>query len=109
MVCDFVRTVWKWDGYHSLHWLFCIVRRTKINLFIMHFFYANLASADLLMGICFLTIALVDAITLGHFSEDDVEWRTGPGCRFAGFCAITSTMVSVYTLVVITAERLYTH
>ena len=85
-----------------------IIRRTKINLFIMHFFYANLASADLLMSIYLLTIALVDAITLGHFSEDDVEWRTGPGCGFAGFCAITSTMVSVYTLVVITAERLYT-
>ena len=85
-----------------------IVHRTKINLFIMHFFNANLALADLLMGIYLLTIALVDAITLGHFSEDDVEWRTGPGCRFAGFCAITSTMVSVYTLVVITAERLYT-
>ena len=82
-----------------------IVRRTKINLFIMHFFYANLASADLLMGIYLLTIASADIHTLGHFSEDDVEWRTGSGCGFAGFCAITSTMVSVYTLVVISFER----
>ena len=85
-----------------------IIRRTKMHLFIMHFFYANLAVADLLMSVYLLTIAAVDVHTQGHFSEEDVEWRTGPGCGFAGFCAITSTMVSMYTLVVITAERLYT-
>ena len=55
-----------------------------------------------------LTLASFDAHTMGHFSEYDVEWRTGPGCGFSGFCAIVSTMVSVYTLVVITSERLYT-
>ena len=99
MVCDFVHAVWKWDGYRSLHWLFCNCLPHRNQSLHHALFYANLASADLLMGICLLTIALVDAITLGHFSEDDVEWRTGPGCRFAGFCAITSTMVSVYTLV----------
>ena len=85
-----------------------IIRRTEIRFFPIHFLYANLALADFLMGLYLLTIASVDAHTLGHFSEDDVEWRTGPGCGFAGFCAITSTVVSVYTLVVITSERLYT-
>ena len=76
-----------------------------MHLFIMHFFYANLAVADLLMSVYLLTIAAVDVHTRGHFSEEDVEWRTGPGCGFAGFCAITSTMVSVFTLVVISFER----
>ena len=85
-----------------------IIRRMKVRFFPMHFFYANLATADLLMSIYLLTIASVDARTKGRFSVYDVEWRTGPGCGFAGFCAITSTVVSVYTLVVITTERLYT-
>ena len=85
-----------------------IIRRTKIKFFPMHFLYANLAMADFLMSVYLLTITSVDAHTVGHFSEEDIEWRTGPGCGFAGFCAITSTAVSVYTLVVITSERLYT-
>lgn len=85
-----------------------IIRRTKIKFFAMHFLYANLAMADFLMAVYLLTLASFDAHTKGRFSEYDVEWRTGPGCGFSGFCAIVSTMVSVYTLVVITSERLYT-
>ena len=85
-----------------------IIRRTKVRFFPMHFLYANLAMADFMMSIYLLTIASVDIRTKGEFSVHDVEWRTGPGCGFAGFCAITSTVVSVYTLVVITSERLYT-
>ena len=85
-----------------------IIRRTKVRFFPMHFLYANLAMADFLMAVYLLTLASFDAHTMGHFSEYDVEWRTGPGCGFSGFCAIVSTMVSVYTLVVITSERLYT-
>ena len=86
---------------------YVIIRRTKVKFFSMHFFYANLAMADFLMAVYLLTLASFDAHTMGHFSEYDVEWRTGPGCGFSGFCAIVSTMVSVYTLVVITSERLY--
>ena len=85
-----------------------IIRRTKVRFFSMHFLYANLAAADFLMSIYLLTIASVDADTKGNFSEEDIVWRTGPGCGFAGFCAVTSTVVSVYALVVITSERLYT-
>jgi len=85
-----------------------IVRKTKQELFLVHFLYFNLGIADLLMGIYLFTIAVVDLDTLGHFSIDDINWRTGPGCGFAGFCAITSTMMSMYTLTVITLERMYT-
>ena len=85
-----------------------VIRRTKIKFFPMHFLYANLAGADFLMSIYLLTLASVDIDTKGRFSMEDIAWRTGPGCSFAGFCAITSTVVSVYTLVVITSERLYT-
>ena len=85
-----------------------IVRRNKQENFIMHFLYVNLAVADFIMGVYLFTIAIVDLDTLGHYSEEAIEWQTGPGCGFAGFCAITSTMVSVFTLVVITMERVYT-
>ena len=85
-----------------------ITKRTKVELFVVHFFYFNLAVADFLMGIYLLTIAVQDLRTLGNFSMFDIAWRTEGGCDFAGFCAITSTMVSVYVLLVITVERLYT-
>ena len=85
-----------------------ILKHTKIDLFIVYFFYCNLAVADLLMGVYLFTIAVVDLRTLGNFSMYDIQWRTGGGCGFAGFCAVSSTMVSVYVLVVITVERLYT-
>ena len=85
-----------------------IIKRTKVKFFVVHFFYFNLAIADFLMGIYLLTIAIQDISTLGNFSMFDVSWRTEGGCDFAGFCAITSTMVSVYVLLVITIERLYT-
>ena len=74
---------------------------------LMYFLYINLAIADLFMGIYLLTIAVVDLDTLGEYSLHAVEWQTGPGCRFAGFCAIFSSLLSVYTLLVITIERVY--
>ena len=74
---------------------------------LMYFLYINLAIADLFMGIYLLTIAIVDLDTLGEYSLHAVEWQTGPGCRFAGFCAIFSSLLSVYTLLVITIERVY--
>lgn len=85
-----------------------ILKRAKIELFIVHFFYFHLALADLMMGLYLFTIAVQDLRTMDNFASFDVAWRTGGGCAFAGFCAITSTMVSVYVLVVITVERLYT-
>ena len=85
-----------------------IIKHTKVKLFVVHFFYFNLALADFIMGIYLFTIAVQDLRTLGNFSMFDVAWRIQGGCDFAGFCAITSTMVSVYVLLVITVERLYT-
>ena len=85
-----------------------IIKRTNVELFVVHFFYFNLAVADFIMGVYLFTIAIQDARTLNNFSAFDVAWRTEGGCDFAGACAITSTMVSVYVLLVVTVERLYT-
>ena len=85
-----------------------IVRRTKQDLFVVHFLYFNLAVADFLMGVYLFIIAIQDARTRGSFYISDISWRLGSACEFAGFCAITSTSVSVYILMVITLERTYT-
>ena len=84
------------------------IRRAKQELFLIHFLYFNLAIADFLMGTYLFIIAVVDLVTLDDFSSFDIDWRTGPGCGFTGFCAIVSTMMSMYTLLVITLERTYT-
>ena len=75
---------------------------------LMYFLYINLAVADLFMGIYLLTIAVVDLDTIGEYSRHAIEWQTSAGCRFAGFCAIFSSLLSIYTLLVITVERVYT-
>lgn len=85
-----------------------VLRRGKQDMFEVHFMYFNLAMADLLMGFYLFIIAVVDADTKGEFFLTDIKWRTGHGCNLAGFCAITSTVVSVYVLVAITIERTYT-
>ncbi len=85
-----------------------ILRRSTEDTFLMHFLYVNLAVADFILGVYLFTIAVVDLDTLGRYHEEAVKWQTGHGCGFAGFCAITSTVVSVYTLAVITFERVYT-
>lgn len=85
-----------------------IIRRTKQELFVVHFLYFNLALADLFMGVYLLVIAVQDETTRGDFYLHDIGWRQGHVCGFAGYCAIVSTVVSVYILLVITLERTYT-
>ena len=85
-----------------------IVRKAKQEIFVVHFLYFNLALSDFLMGVYLLIIASEDIATKGRFYETDISWRTGHTCEFAGFCAIVSTVMSVYVLLVITLERTYT-
>ena len=74
----------------------------------MYYLYLSLAFADIFMGIYLITIASEDLVTINRYSEFAVSWQTGHGCQFAGFCAILSSVLSVYTLLVITIERVYT-
>jgi len=85
-----------------------IVRHARQKIFVVHFLYCNLAMADFLMCVYLLVIASKDADSRGHFFETDIEWRTSSACEFAGFCAIWSTVVSVYILTIITLERTHT-
>ena len=74
------------------------------------FLISNLAFADLLLGIYLTFISVVDLHTheTNLFYLSAVQWQMGAGCKTAGFLAIFSTELSVYLLVIITFERLYT-
>ena len=63
-----------------------VIRRMKMDSLVIHLLYLNLAVADFIMGVYLFTIAVVDLDTFGRFFLEDVQWRTGPGCGFAGNC-----------------------
>lgn len=52
-------------------------------------------------------MAVVDASTLGEFQMFAIPWQMSAGCQIAGFLAVLSSELSVYTLAVITLERNY--
>ena len=73
------------------------------------FLICNLAFADLCMGLYLVFLATVDVRTFGSgFFQSALEWQLGPGCKSAGFIAIFSNELSVFILVVLTLERVYT-
>lgn len=76
---------------------------TKID--VSRFLISNLAFADLFMGIYLGFLAVVDISTLGNFQSYGAEWQNSSGCRTAGFLAVLSSELSVFTLTVITLER----
>jgi leucine-rich repeat-containing G protein-coupled receptor 6 len=80
-----------------------LASHTKID--VSRFLISNLAFADLFMGIYLGFLAVVDISTLGNFKSYGVEWQQSHGCRTAGFLAILSSELSVFTLTVITLER----
>lgn len=88
-----------------------IFRKKQNQLQVVNFLYLNLAIADFLMGVYLFTIGVEDLHT--HYSSPNAfyaqseAWMNSHGCNFAGFCAMTSTSMSVFTLVLITLERVY--
>lgn len=72
-------------------------------------FIVVLAFANTLLGVYLAFIAMVDIRTLGErsFYQSALEWQKGSGCQTAGFLAIFSSQLSVYSLVALTLERLH--
>lgn len=79
----------------------------RARLDVPRFLVANLAAADLCMALYLGLLAVLDAATLGEFRAHAVAWQLSAGCRAAGFLAVLSSELSVYTLAVITLERNY--
>lgn len=82
-----------------------ICSRSKMD--VPRFLVCNLAAADFFMGIYLGILAIVDAATLGEFRMFAIPWQMSLLCQFAGFLAVLSSELSVYTLAVITLERNY--
>lgn len=82
-----------------------IFSRSKMD--VPRFLVCNLAAADFFMGIYLGLLAVVDASTLGEFRMYAIPWQMSIGCQIAGFLAVLSSELSVYTLAVITLERNY--
>lgn len=82
-----------------------IFSRSKMD--VPRFLVCNLAAADFFMGIYLGLLAVVDASTLGEFRMYAIPWQMSAGCELAGFLAVLSSELSVYTLAVITLERNY--
>ncbi|XP_069171358.1 G-protein coupled receptor GRL101 isoform X3 [Procambarus clarkii] len=70
------------------------------------FLITNLALGDLCMGLYLLIIAAVDINYRGVYFIYDAFWRTSSLCQLAGFFSTFSSELSVFTLTVITLERL---
>ncbi|XP_026810792.1 G-protein coupled receptor GRL101-like isoform X1 [Rhopalosiphum maidis] len=70
------------------------------------FLIVNLALGDFLMGSYLLVIAVVDWYYRGVYFIHDSDWRRSSMCNVAGFISTFSSELSVFTLTVITLERL---
>ncbi|XP_037910640.1 leucine-rich repeat-containing G-protein coupled receptor 5 isoform X3 [Hermetia illucens] len=82
-----------------------IFSRSKMD--VPRFLVCNLAAADFFMGVYLGLLAIVDASTLGEFRMYAIPWQMSVVCQLAGFLAVLSSELSVYTLAVITLERNY--
>ncbi|CAF0813113.1 unnamed protein product [Brachionus calyciflorus] len=72
-----------------------------------NFLLTNLASADSLMSIYLLFIALKDASSRHHFGQSALEWQSSFSCNLAGFLSVISSLSSALCLCFITYERFY--
>lgn len=58
------------------------------------------------MGVYLLIIAVVDSYYRGKYFISDKTWRESDLCKFAGFISTFSSELSVFTLTIITIDRL---
>ena len=65
----------------------------------------NLSISDFLMGVYLVIIASIDQWYRGVYIMHEEEWRTSFSCRFAGMIAMLSSEMSVFTMVVMTLDR----
>ncbi|XP_041362016.1 G-protein coupled receptor GRL101-like [Gigantopelta aegis] len=78
------------------------IRGGKVHSFLI----TNLAIGDFFMGVYLMIIAVVDSYYRGVYIVHDKFWKESNLCRFAGFISTFSSELSVFTLTVITLDRL---
>lgn len=78
------------------------------KLDVPQFLVLNLSMADLLLGVYLGFLAFVDIKTIGDFRSHALDWQYSGMCQLAGFIAVFSSELSVFTLTAITMERFLT-
>lgn len=78
--------------------------RKKLN--VPGFLVMNLAAADFLMGVYMICIAATDVYYRGVYVENAQSWKSSTFCSALGCLSTISSEASVFTLCVITADRL---
>ncbi|XP_053405246.1 uncharacterized protein LOC123523149 isoform X2 [Mercenaria mercenaria] len=69
-------------------------------------FVTNLATADFLMGVYLITIAVVDSYYRDRYIFKDEQWRNSKWCVTAGILSTVSSEASVLFVCLITLDRL---
>ena len=88
------------------NWFVILLRvRDKNDKTVHSFLLTNLASADFVMGVYMLIIAVKDVQFQGEYFKHDYIWRNGLLCRIAGALSMLSSEASVLLLTFITADR----
>uniref|UniRef100_A0A3Q2NZK7 Leucine rich repeat containing G protein-coupled receptor 6 n=1 Tax=Fundulus heteroclitus TaxID=8078 RepID=A0A3Q2NZK7_FUNHE len=64
----------------------------------LRFIVACMGASNLLMGVSSCTLVLVDALTLGEFSDHGARWEGGPGCQATGWVWVFASEASVLLL-----------
>ncbi|XP_049608707.1 leucine-rich repeat-containing G-protein coupled receptor 6 [Syngnathus scovelli] len=64
----------------------------------LRFTVACMGAANLLTGVCTSTLALVDALTMGDFSQHGAPWQGGLGCQVTGWAWVLASEASVLLL-----------
>ena len=83
---------------------------TKEKMEVFQFLICCLAFSNFCMGVYLAFLSAVDIRTYGEISffQSALYWQNGPGCKAAGFIAVFASQLSVFILVLLTLERVYT-
>ncbi|KAJ8026633.1 hypothetical protein HOLleu_31526 [Holothuria leucospilota] len=68
-------------------------------------FLANLAIADLFMGVYLMSVAIADITFGNNYYFISQIWKTGPVCGTLGVIGVLSTLVSLSVLTLMTIDR----
>ena len=80
---------------------------SKHKLTVPKFLMCNLTTADFFLGLYLFSLAAYDYYTRGVYFNYAITWQYEIGCNLVGFLSTFSTVLSVYTLTVLTIERWY--
>ena len=86
-----------------------LLRTTHVSDFLrcQYVIILNISSADFIMGVYLLTLAVFNEIFSEYYSDVDYEWRSSPRCSIIGSLAVISSEASCFLMVVLTSFRIY--